>query len=359
MEYDLAILLAMGRLCSNSDDRDSIYGFLGLMSERIAHQIKPNYNMSVSEVFQDAAVQLIACSNSLLFLSLTTYTIKESRRLSTWVPSWHALDGLEAKKWIETAERLRYQHFFSACAGNVMEFRVLHGNVLHLSGVYLDHIVSNGIGSLVEAAPTILRILEVQREWRLLSGLDIPDRSNYVSGGKAIDAFWRVQSSDCYSEKVGVTWRRCQSKDYQAYREWVRDLEDAMPKGWTSDLAKRYHRGFIRTCCGRRFFVTKKGYFGIGPAELAEGDQIYILAGGKVPLVLRPLSESQPNTFELVGDCYTHGVMDGEAVTEHPLDSVQNSWGKAGATAKSIVRPSIKSLDPDLPLRDFHDVFIV
>ncbi|PMD57267.1 uncharacterized protein K444DRAFT_483861, partial [Hyaloscypha bicolor E] len=67
---------------------------------------------------------------------------------------------------------------------------------------------------------------------------------------------------------------------------------------------------------GRRFFVTKKGYFGIGPAELEEGDEIYILAGGKVPLVLRPLPESQPNTFELVGDCYVHGVMDGEAVTE-------------------------------------------
>jgi hypothetical protein len=94
-ESDPSIILALGRLCSNSDNRDSIYGFLGLMSERIAHQIKPDYNMSTSEVFQDAALHLMACSNSLIFLSLTTYTAKHGRPLPTWVPSWLSLDELE------------------------------------------------------------------------------------------------------------------------------------------------------------------------------------------------------------------------------------------------------------------------
>ncbi len=97
----------------------------------------------------------------------------------------------------------------------------------------------------------------------------------------------------------------------------------------------------------------------MGPAELSEGDQVYILAGGKVPLVLRPVSGSQLDTFELVGDCYIHGVMDGEAVVEHPMYSGKNPWKKAVATAKRIVPLRSKSLDPDLPLRDFHDVFIV
>jgi hypothetical protein len=134
---------------------------------------------------------------------------------------------------------------------------------------------------------------------------------------------------------------------------------EAMAKAWRSDLATECFGNFRRTCAGRRFFITKKGYFGMGPAQLAEGDQVYILAGGKVPLVLRPVLESQPNTFELVGDCYVHGVMDGEAVTEHPMYCGKNLWKKGVATAKSIVPLHSKSLDPDLPLRDFHDVFIV
>jgi hypothetical protein len=69
------------------------------------------------------------------------------------------------------------------------------------------------------------------------------------------------------------------------------------------------------------------------------------LSGGNVPFVLRPLPGPQPNTFELVGDCYVHGVMNGEAVTE-------SFWN-------NVVRPRSKSLDPDLPLHNFYDVFIV
>ena len=70
-------------------------------------------------------------------------------------------------------------------------------------------------------------------------------------------------------------------------------------------------------------------------------------------MVLRRLPESQPNTFELVGDCYVHGIMDGEAVSGH------------GSGRKSVDESSCEEFyadhapDPDLPLRDFHDVFIV
>ncbi|KAN0108649.1 Heterokaryon incompatibility protein (HET) domain containing protein [Hyaloscypha variabilis] len=356
-ESDVSFILALGRLCSKSDDRDSIYGFLGLMSERVAHQIKPDYNMSTSEVFQDAAVHLMACSNSLTFLSLTTYTAKHGRPLPTWVPSWLSLDELETRRWIATVEGLHFHNIFSACAGNAIVSKVVHRNILHLSGVHLDPILSNGVGGVMAAAPTISEILKVQREWRLLARIDMPDCSSYVAGGEAIEAFWRVLVSDYHWEMSGIQ-RRCESRDYKAYRNWKRDLE-AIGEVWTSDLAAVYYASFRRTCSGRRFFITKKGYFGMGPAELSEGDQVYILAGGKVPLVLRPVSGSQPDTFELVGDCYIHGVMDGEAVIEHPMYSGKNPWKKAVATAKSIVPLRSKSLDPDLPLRDFHDVFIV
>jgi hypothetical protein len=188
-ESDVSFILALGRLCSKSDDRDSIYGFLGLMSERVAHQIKPDYNMSTSEVFQDAAVHLMACSNSLTFLSLTTYTAKQGRRLPTWVPSWLSLDELEARVWIATVERLHFHDLLSACAGTAIVSKVVHGNILHLSGVHLDHIPSNGVGSVVAAAPTMTEILQVQREWRLLAGIDMPNHSSYIAGGEAIEAF--------------------------------------------------------------------------------------------------------------------------------------------------------------------------
>jgi hypothetical protein len=65
------------------------------------------------------------------------------------------------------------------------------------------------------------------------------------------------------------------------------------------------------------FFVTKKGYFGVGPAQLQPGDKVYILGREKVPYILRPSLPSRPGMYELVGHCYVHGIMDGEAVSDH------------------------------------------
>ena len=41
------------------------------------------------------------------------------------------------------------------------------------------------------------------------------------------------------------------------------------------------------------------------------GDQVWILENGNVPFVLRPTGK-RGETFILVGECYLHGVMDGQ-----------------------------------------------
>jgi hypothetical protein len=72
----------------------------------------------------------------------------------------------------------------------------------------------------------------------------------------------------------------------------------------------------------RKLFATKKGYFGIGPHSLEEGDLVCVLRGAQVPFVMReqlPASRV-PSTFwkrekiscELIGECYVHGIIDGE-----------------------------------------------
>ena len=366
MDVELALILALGRFCSNSDGRDSIYGFLGLMNGESARQIKPDYNMSVSEVFKDAAVHLMINLNSLVFLNLTTYTPKDSRLLPTWEPSWHTLDEWEVEPWAYTTDRLPHYNSFNACGNKEAKFKIQHENILNLTGIQLDGVLGSGIGGVM-AGRSASETSELPSEWRHLCCADGLEQSGYVAGGKASDAFWRVLLGDNFPENIhklsGTKWRRCQSKDEKAYQQWWnwwRDLEKHKTFNiWTSDLASAYDQGFLRTCHGCRFFVTKKGYFGMGPAELAGGDQVYVVAGGRVPLILRPLSGFHPNTFELVGDCYVHGVMDGEAVTGSTQLSGNRGWKKAVVTAKSIVRSSSKPLDPDLPLRDFHDIFIV
>jgi hypothetical protein len=65
----------------------------------------------------------------------------------------------------------------------------------------------------------------------------------------------------------------------------------------------------------RRMVRTEKGFIGLGPRLCQPLDCIAICKGGKLPLVLRP----KGNCWELIGECYIHGVMDGtqwEALAE-------------------------------------------
>jgi len=59
----------------------------------------------------------------------------------------------------------------------------------------------------------------------------------------------------------------------------------------------------------RTFFISKKGYMGIGPQALEEVNATCILLGCNVPLLLR---EKEDNHL-LVGECFVWGLVDGEA----------------------------------------------
>jgi hypothetical protein len=58
----------------------------------------------------------------------------------------------------------------------------------------------------------------------------------------------------------------------------------------------------------RRLARTENGYLALVPAEARVDDKISLLQGGKMPYVLR----EKGNEWELVGDCYVHGIMFGE-----------------------------------------------
>ncbi|KAK4129671.1 hypothetical protein N657DRAFT_538289, partial [Parathielavia appendiculata] len=76
-----------------------------------------------------------------------------------------------------------------------------------------------------------------------------------------------------------------------------------------------FARAMARIMLGRRLFVKKRGYIGAGPLSARVGDAVCVLAGGHVPLVLREEHGGNADgCVTLIGNCYVHGVMLGEAV---------------------------------------------
>jgi hypothetical protein len=129
------------------------------------------------------------------------------------------------------------------------------------------------------------------------------------------------------------------SGDRQSPHAWValyRSVRQELLHGYGSDTDlylesdKRHVRSIdrsISTATLSRRLICSDGLIGLGPANMAVGDEIFLLPGGKTPFVLRPLgystikwegAERHDGTvrrlkYEIIGDCYLAGWMDGDA----------------------------------------------
>ena len=81
---------------------------------------------------------------------------------------------------------------------------------------------------------------------------------------------------------------------------------------------------FLYKQSGSSYFVAGANILGKGRPETRVGDEILIAKGCRVPLCLRSLEEDSidanaaPKTekkYQFVGECYVHGMMDGQAVS--------------------------------------------
>ncbi|KAF2228474.1 hypothetical protein EV356DRAFT_457751 [Viridothelium virens] len=68
----------------------------------------------------------------------------------------------------------------------------------------------------------------------------------------------------------------------------------------------------------RKFAVTEKGYFALVPYESRAGDHFILLKGGQVPYVIRQQGEK----WNHIGECYVHGLMEGEAFEEERCEDI-------------------------------------
>nr|OQO29743.1 hypothetical protein B0A51_02290 [Rachicladosporium sp. CCFEE 5018] len=99
---------------------------------------------------------------------------------------------------------------------------------------------------------------------------------------------------------------------------WTREKgEAAQPMPYITDVYN-YQQS-------RCFFTTFTGRIGIGPDYLAEGDTIAVLTGIEWPLALRRIDD-ETELYILLGPCYVHGVMQGEAVAKHDEEGLLWRW---------------------------------
>lgn len=132
--------------------------------------------------------------------------------------------------------------------------------------------------------------------------------SRYKSENDRSRAFLRTLVADF------VHGKRATESDVRALDDWVMLKQDHPGVEELSDRVKltaNLVEAVSAARNGRQFFMSEKGYMGLAPITTKAGDAVCILFGGQVPFILR---ERDDFGHSMIGDCYVHGIMNGEAI---------------------------------------------
>ncbi|CAH0031461.1 unnamed protein product [Clonostachys rhizophaga] len=342
-----ALLIATSQKCHASDQRDKIYGLLGLAAESqdpscISGTLQPDYKLEVAEVYAKVALFILREYKSLSVLTRASGVARESDQvwaqnkqqpnlLPTWTPNWCDYPGVKkdvvrSLSWLlqpDTggAEVLGFPEHYNASAGlPVRLFESSRPFALRLSGLRVDTVVSSTLFD------------DEQQSF----GQNAPDPPLLMFWKTALP-FWSEGEktlTDCVTSWIKATTaeqhrlagRTAEQmmKDGSAYLHNYLSSTDHIqscaphepggngplcelsmggdPEAYTA-LARNF-------CVNRSFFVTQEGRMGIGPSGTQVGDLAFVLFGGGVPYILRTSGCS----FCFVGESYVHGLMGGEAV---------------------------------------------
>ena len=80
-----------------------------------------------------------------------------------------------------------------------------------------------------------------------------------------------------------------------------------------------YKSRFMDLTSHYSFAITNTGYACLVPNTSIAGDIICVFYGCKVPFVIRKSTIRHDNIYQLIGQCYVHGIMNGEVLADEQL----------------------------------------
>ncbi|KAI1120583.1 heterokaryon incompatibility protein-domain-containing protein [Nemania abortiva] len=342
--YPVLITLATYSRWEASDFRDKVFAFYSLIPDNDPDKIvlKPDYTLSGTQLYTKVAVHFLRKYRNLDILSLAAQPTSEEQLLPCWIPNWQGfLNRKRDYRYRSIAiytlndRIISFDDMYSASLGLIATpIDLSHGSqVLVLDGVCVDTIEAIGItdqgfeSNLTQAVRIQPEIRietnsEIMSQWKEIAGL--PGESYYKYTGQSLrEAFWRtilMDDSLDFREDRHYSRRRIPKDNFELH--WC----PRFPPSADEDLEARnaiYHE--IAPMHGRRFFKTAKGLLGLAPTTARKGDFVVVLFGGKVPFIMR----SYDGLYHLEGECYVHGIMDGEVIHQPRIEQFKDLKPKA------------------------------
>ncbi|KAL8782801.1 MAG: hypothetical protein Q9213_005080 [Squamulea squamosa] len=318
-------LLDLAQMCRDreaTDPKDKLYSLLGIADQTQSPDFSPRYSLATAIVYRDFAASTISRTNTLEILEYVVaaykseqcfYAGEQDHRAASWAPDWSVS---RANNW----ENLRLRSSNAAKLARMVG--EVEGSKLSVYGMQVDKILvhttffidpaTNTWESDEESWMSQYRLLtEVQ--WLVMNSLALLETEADV------ESYWAAYTCGLGSDFQRVHQSYQESKDTMiAYIHVLTQLCTGKTEreNITQEQLETFEKvqGVVKMISARRrFCITKNGRLGwiCGPGCV--GVIVVILYGCAVPLLMLPMENGE---YQVLEQCYIHGIMDGEAVEE-------------------------------------------
>jgi hypothetical protein len=323
----LPVLLEKRKGAQATDLRDIIYSLLSVAEDEYGKSVKPDYTRDTSELYTTVTRDLIFGEVGLNMFSCIDPRVAYKVDVPSWVPDWST--GCLGFTGFSSQEN---RGLYAASGSTVIQsHETPDPRLLVLTGIFIDTVTV--VGELSSRAPNREQyVADLNGPWKRLAdetfGRDYgPTREltllaylRLCCGDEDMDS---VQQNGVSTENGETRRHTREERRWSTFKCHTRMLE--ILRG--NELKSKELNSRIREQTeNRRFFITQSGYMGLGPQIVAPGDQVWVLLGAEVPCLLRSGGRPWPTesgrsimtkTQEhhgLAGECYVHGLMDGEVL---------------------------------------------
>ena len=345
-----------------TDPRDKVFGYLGLAFGRFLNFIVPDYEKDTATVYEETALAIMEKIESLGPLSLLDGPRVKNIECPSWVPTWTAFphDYIFEAYYM----RMKWLITFNACRKKVAEQSLVCRGKLKVRGIVVHRVGRSG---MVPDHHIIKHLTPIYDEWYALARCS--GQSTYPDGRSTREqAFWLTLLNGSFHNEPGPLPQEdgeageyspsLLAQDQTNRIDFPPEMSNDSPPSPKLDATDRQHWQkwwafmhspsdyldtgslWFNTCVtaatvNRSFFVTAVdvdnesavngdgSWMGTGPPDTRLDDLVVVLNGGLVPYILRPTGEQtkeQDGTlipeFVILGDCYLHGIMHGEAIDQ-------------------------------------------
>lgn len=333
---DFLSVLSQSRSAFASDDKDKVYGVLGLAIDATKIIPHPDYNHTTEQLYTRLVKSHISYHRKIDIICHADNS-RSQKTLPSWVPDWSddlCPPSLTGFLWDDSLRIFRQTDFH---AGGSRKFDI--------PPIFTDNDENMTVRGfhigIIDAVSDDINGHSSPMKPQLSSHTGVYKSNQAILSAIVASLSARTEGLPDHARRAFKDNVEPSSQDGEAFNNALLDAEQPLPswyqrnkqfsifgrplEAWicsrpdkedlgikSTNVPQDFQTSCEKTMAGRQLFTTENGYVGIARASVKLGDFVCVLPGCSVPVILRRNNWH----FNFFGDCYVHGIMQGEFVSD-------------------------------------------